>query len=92
MAEGLVNALYGDRCDAFTAGTEKTRVNPHAVKGMAEIGIDISHHRSKTVEEYRDRYFDLVVTVCDRAKETCPFSPGIKSDSQKLFRSQCGHW
>ena len=78
MAEGLLNALYGDRFDAFSAGTEKTRVNPHAVKVMAEIGIDISHHRSKTVEEYRDRYFDLVVTVCDRAKETCPFFPGKK--------------
>ena len=76
MAEGLVNALHGERFVAFSAGTVKTRVNPHAIKVMAETGIDISHHRSKTVEEYRDRTFDLVVTVCDHAKETCPFYPG----------------
>ena len=78
MAEGLLNALYGDRFDAFSAGTVKTNVNPNAVKVMAEIGIDISHHRSKTVDEYRDQLFDIVVTVCDRAKETRPFFPGKK--------------
>ena len=78
MAEGLVNALYSDRFKAYSAGTEKTRVNPLAIEVMKEIGIDISHHTSKTVEVFRDRLFDIVVTVCDNARETCPFFPGKK--------------
>lgn len=86
MAEGLVNALYGDRFDAFSAGTVKTHVNPNAVKVMAEIGIDISNHRSKTVDECRDQFFDIVMMVCDGQKKRALF-PREKSDSQKLFRS-----
>ncbi len=78
MAEGLVNALYSDRFRAYSAGTEKTKVNPLAIEVMKEIGIDISHHTSKTVEVFRDRLFDIVVTVCDNARETCPFFPGKK--------------
>jgi arsenate reductase len=75
MAEGLMNHLMGDRYEASSAGTE-TRVNPFAVEAMGELGIDISHHRSKTVEEFRETVFDCVVTVCDSAKESCPFFPG----------------
>ena len=76
MAEGLLNALYGDRYEAYSAGTQPTEVNPYAIKVMAEMGIDISKHRSKSVEEFRGKKFDYVVTVCDHAKETCPFFPG----------------
>ncbi len=76
IAEGLVNALYGDKLRAFSAGTEQTRVNPFAIEVLKEIGIDISHHTSKTVNVFKDRVFDIVVTVCDHAKETCPFFPG----------------
>jgi len=72
MAEGLLNALYGDRCIAYSAGTEPSNLNPYAVEVMSEIGIDISHHHSKSVEEFRNGDFDYVVTVCDSAKETCP--------------------
>lgn len=76
MAEGIVNARCSDRFEAFSAGTEQTVVNPFAVEALGEIGIDISHHRSKSVEEFRGQQFDVVVTVCDNARETCPFFPG----------------
>jgi arsenate reductase len=75
MAEGLLNHLYGDRYEAFSAGTEKTRVHPLAVEAMRRIGIDISGHESKIVDRFGDRVFDIVVTVCDLARATCPFVP-----------------
>lgn len=73
-----MNALLGDRYEASSAGTEQTRVKPQAIQALSEIGIDISHHRSKTIDEFRGTQFDVVVTVCDNAKETCPFFPGKK--------------
>lgn len=78
MAEGLLNGLFGERYEACSAGTEKTAVNPYAIEAMRKIGIDVSHHRSKTVEEFKDRTFDFAVTVCDKARESCPFFPGKK--------------
>lgn len=78
MAEGFLNALYGDSYEGFSAGIEPTKVNPHAIKVMAEIGIDISTHRSKSIEDFREKNFNYVVTVCDNAKKTCPFFPGEK--------------
>lgn len=75
MAEGLLRDRLGDRYDAFSAGTEATRVKPLAIEAMAQIGIDISGHRSKTVEEFFDQGIDYVVTVCDSARETCPYFP-----------------
>jgi len=78
MAEGFMNAHYGDRYEAYSAGLEPTSVNPYAVKVMAEIGIDLSTHRSKSIEEFRGKSFDYVVTVCNHAKEACPFFPGEK--------------
>jgi arsenate reductase len=79
MAEGLLNAVYGKRYIAFSAGTEPSNLNPYAVEVMSEIGIDISNQRSKSVEEFRNEDFDYVVTLCDSAKETCPiFSSGKK--------------
>lgn len=75
MAEGLLNHLYGDRYRTFSAGTEKTRVRPLAVEAMKRIGIDISRHESKTVDYFGDQEFDYVITVCDRAKETCSYVP-----------------
>ena len=76
MAEGFLNALYRSIYEAHSAGIEPTSVNPHAIKVMAEIGIDISTHHSKSMEEFRGENFDYVVTVCDHAKEACPFFPG----------------
>ena len=85
VAEGLLNALYGDRYVAFSAGTEPTKLNPYAVEVMSEIGIDISHHYSKSVEEFRNEDFDYVVTVCDSAKETCPIFSGGKKYLHETF-------
>jgi len=75
MAEGLLNHLYGDRHEAYSAGTEQTRVHPLAVDAMKRIGIDISSHESKIVDRFGDRKFDIVITVCDLARATCPFVP-----------------
>ena len=75
MAEGLLNYLFPDRYQAFSAGTEKTRLQPLAIEAMKRIGIDISQHRSKTVDHFAGREFDLVITVCDRAREICPYVP-----------------
>jgi arsenate reductase len=76
MAEGLVNALHADRFRASSAGSEPTRVHPMAIAAMAEIGIDISGHRSKSLDEFLDQPFDYVVMVCDESQVECPFFPG----------------
>lgn len=78
MAEGLLRSLAGDSFEAFSAGTEATRIRPEAVSVMAEIGIDISGQESKTLDRYLGERFDYVVTVCDEANEACPFFPGAK--------------
>ena len=74
MAEGLCRALRGEVLEPASAGIEKHGLNPDAVAVMAEIGIDISGHRSKTLDELPDE-FDYVVTVCDNANQTCPCFP-----------------
>src|SRR5213078_1638561 len=76
MAEGLLRALGGDRFEAYSAGTEATRVRPLALKAMAELGIDISGQQSKTLDRYLNEPFDMVITVCDQAAEACPIFPG----------------
>ncbi len=76
MAEGILRHLMGDRFEVKSAGTRPSVVNPAAIKVMAEIGIDISGHRSKSVEEFQGMNFDFVITTCDAARETCPVFPG----------------
>ncbi len=76
MAEGLLRNLYGNRFDAYSAGTHPSVVNPYAVKVMEEIGIDISKQHSKSASEFLDVRFDYIITLCDHARETCPFFPG----------------
>ena len=76
MAEGWLRHLAGDRYEVFSAGTKPVGLNPGSVEAMAEVGIDIARHRSKHVEEYAAQSLDYVITVCDRAKETCPLWPG----------------
>lgn len=76
MAEGLLRKMAGDRFEVFSAGTEKTRVQPLAIEAMLEIGIDISGHTSKTLDAFAGETFDYVITVCDRANESCPVFPG----------------
>lgn len=76
MAEGLLRKMAGDRFEVYSAGTEQTRVQPLAIEAMREIGIDISGHTSKTLDAFEGQSFDYVITVCDRANESCPIFPG----------------
>ena len=85
MAEALLNTFHGDHYEAHSAGTEPSGVNPHAIQVMAEIGIDISTHQSKNVEEFVSQPFDCVVTVCDHANESCPFFPGGRERIHRSF-------
>ena len=76
MAEGLLRQQGGDQFEVFSAGMEPSRVNPLAIEAMREIGIDISDHRSKSVDVFIGQEYDYVITVCDKAKESCPIFPG----------------
>ena len=76
MAEGWLRHLAGDRFEVFSAGSHPVGLNPVSVEAMAEVGIDISAHRSKSVSEFLTQPFEYVITVCDRAKESCPIWPG----------------
>ena len=85
MADGLLRALHGNRYEVFSAGTEPGRVSPYAIRVMAEIGIDIGAHRAKSLQEFLDQEFDYVFTVCDHAKESCPYFPGGKKILHQSF-------
>lgn len=76
MAEGILRHFSRGTVEVASAGSHPTQLHPLAVKVLAERGIDISHHRSKSLEEFRDQSFDYVITVCDRIKESCPSFPG----------------
>ena len=76
MAEGILRHYGGDKFEVFSAGTKPSRVNETAIRVMREIGIDISHQRSKSVSEYSGQNFDYVITVCENAKESCPLFLG----------------
>jgi arsenate reductase (thioredoxin) len=85
MAEGLLRSLKGDFYEVYSAGIGPKAVDPDAIDAMAEIGIDILRQRSKDLDEVRAIKFDLMVTVCDGAKEACPFFPGAKEQIHKIF-------
>lgn len=76
MAEGLLRHDGGDEFEVESAGVEPSQVRPQAIEVMQEIGIDISGHRSKSIDEFAGREFDYVITVCDNANERCPVFPG----------------
>jgi arsenate reductase len=99
MAEGLVNHDLAGQVQAFSAGVRPSRVNPMAIQVLAELGIDISHQRSKSVDDLAGVKFDLVITVCDQAREQCPLfsgdtevmhvgfpDPAKSSGSERIFR------
>jgi|ERR1051326_4164848 arsenate reductase len=85
MAEGLLRHDAGDRFEVESAGTHASRVRPEAIAVMKEIGIDISTHRSKAVDEFAGRQFDHVITVCDTARESCPIYPGHANRMHRGF-------
>lgn len=76
MAEGILRHIAGEKFEVESAGVEPSSVRPEAVEAMRDLGIDISKHRSKSVNEFLDRRFDYIITVCDNAKESCPLFPG----------------
>jgi arsenate reductase (thioredoxin) len=76
MAEGYLRAFAGDAAEIYSAGVETHGVNPRAVAVMKEDGVDISHHTSNNMDEYAHINFDIVITVCDNARERCPYFPG----------------
>lgn len=78
MAEGWARKYWGNEFEVFSAGTKKHGMNERAIKVMKEAGVDISEHFSKTTQELPEVIFDYVVTVCDSAKENCPYFPGGK--------------
>ncbi len=78
MAQGWLRHFGGQAFDVASAGTQPKGVHPMAVEVMAEAGVDISSHTSDYISQYLDREFDLVVTVCDNAREACPVFPGAK--------------
>lgn len=84
MAEGLLRHDAGDRFEVESAGTKPSSVRPEAIAAMKELGIDISGHRSKSVEEFAGQKFDYVITVCDSARESCPVFFG---EAMKLHQS-----
>jgi arsenate reductase len=83
MAEGLLRHEGGNGFEVFSAGVSPSRVRPEAIEAMREIGVDISAQRSKSVEEFAGQPFDYVITVCDNAREQCPFFPA---------GTTCLHW
>lgn len=87
MAEGFLRSMYGGRYEAYSAGVKPTRINPYAIDVMREAGVDLSKQRSKSVDEFRGMKFDYVITVCDDARETCPFFPTAKKYAHKSFEN-----
>ena len=86
IAEAFLNSLYALKYKAYSAGVKPSNVNPYAIEVMKEIGIDLSKHTSKSIEEFKGAYFDYVVTVCDNAKENCPFFPFGANYHHKNFQ------
>ncbi len=78
MAEAFLNHLCPDKFKGESAGMSPTGINPYVNRPMAEVGIDLSAARAKSILEFQGRTFDYVVTVCDQAREACPFFPGDK--------------
>jgi arsenate reductase len=83
MAEGLLRHEGGKKFEVASAGIDPTSVRPEAIEAMREIGVDITNHRSKSIDEFREQPFDYVITVCDNANQQCPVFPGV---SQRI------HW
>jgi len=76
MAEGLMQHLRGNEFEVFSAGSEPKGIHPLTIEVMKGIGIDISHQRSKHLDEYLNKNFDYIITLCDHAAKTCPLFPG----------------
>ena len=85
MAQAWTREIHGERFEVYSAGIEPREVDPRAVQVMAEVGVDMRAQRSKHVDELADVEFDYVVTVCDNAREHCPFFPAKVRVLHKSF-------
>lgn len=85
IAEGYLKYFVGDKAEVYSAGIETHGVNPRAIEIMKEDGIDISNHTSNNLKEYQQIEFDYVITVCDNAKERCPFFPSTAKKFHQNF-------
>jgi len=85
IAHGFLNHFTDNSFSIYSAGIEKHGLNKNAVKSMADLGIDISHHNSNLIDEYKDEKFDFIITVCDNANETCPVLPN--SNVKKIHKN-----
>ena len=85
MAEGLLRAFHGRKFTAYSAGTHPRSVNPWAVEAMRELGIDLSEHRSQHVDAFAEIPMDYVVTVCNSARESCPYAPAMERNIHHAF-------
>jgi arsenate reductase len=85
MAESFLKTLLGDQIEVQSAGTQPGELNPYVITVMAEVGVDISKNKSKSIQAFQGVQFDIVVTVCDGAKEACQFFPGAKKMVHKSF-------
>jgi arsenate reductase (thioredoxin) len=90
LAQGYLQHFAGDRAEVYSAGVNPKGVNPVAIQVMAEDGIDISHHTSNHADEYTGTAFDYVITVCDNAREQCPYFPSVGELIHQSF-SDPGH-
>jgi arsenate reductase len=90
MAEALLNSLYPDNYQAFSAGTIPGSIDPLVLSVMSELGIDMGRHWSKGLDYFHNETFDYVITVCDNAKEACPYFPGGKIRQHKSFADPSG--
>lgn len=88
MAEGLLRHLAGEKFEVMSAGVAPNVVKPEAVEAIREIGIDISNHRSKSADEFARQNFDFIITVCDNAKENCPFSPDKRREFIRVLKTR----
>ena len=90
MAEGLLRNMAGDRFEVASAGTKPSIVRPEAIAAMRELGVDLTGHRSKSVDEFVGQPFDYVITVCDNAKESCPIFPAVTKRMHWPFQDPPG--
>lgn len=85
MAEAFLNEIYADRYTAYSAGTDPAQIDPFVIAVMKEAGVDVSGYKSKGLNDFQGREFDYVITVCDQARESCPYFPGGKMRIHKSF-------
>ena len=85
MAEGWLRYFTKEKVNVYSAGTHPEGVNPFAIQAMKAVGIDISHHTSNKIDDYMDINFDFVITVCDNARERCPYFPNTATKLHHSF-------